>query len=126
MSLEKRIEALEGRIEPLGNLEPDEAKELRRNQIRQALNDLDGLLWREGRFVEDRMAVLQEQGHSYQDAMTIAKDEMVRSKNPGLAEFLNGSYPPEIRHDPIAKREWLENYIESRKRGSRKHFGGHR
>ena len=112
MSLEKRIETLEGRIEPP---EDDASGAVqRRKQIREALNELARIFREGGGETEDRMAVLQEQGYSYKDAMAIAKDELVRAKNPQLADFLDSSYPPEIRHDPVAKRDWLESYIQAR------------
>jgi hypothetical protein len=116
VSLERRLEKLEGRFEPP---EDDASGAVqRRKQIREALDELAGVYRREGRAIEDHMAVLQEQGYSYKDAMTIAKNEVLRAANPQLAEFFDSSYPPEIRHDPVAKRDWLESYIESRKRGN--------
>ena len=114
-SLEKRIEALEGRIEPP---EDDASGAVqRRKQITEALNELARIFREGGDEIENRMAVLQEQAHSQQDAMTIAKDEILRAKNPELADFFDGSYPPEMRHDPVAKRDWLTSYIESRRAG---------
>ncbi len=110
-SVDKRLERLEGSFEP----PEDDTKAQRRKQIREVLNELGSLLSREGGAIEDRMALLQEQGHSYQDAMTIAKDEIVRARNAQLADYLDAPYPPEIRHDPVAKRRWLTNYIESRR-----------
>ena len=113
-SLDGRISRLEGRIEP----PEDDAKVQHRKQIVEALDELARILRQEGEAIEDRMAVLQEEGLSYKDAMTIAKDEVLHATNPQLAEFFDSSYPPEIRHDPVAKREWLTSYIESRKRGN--------
>ena len=82
------------------------------------MDELARILRQGGKAIENRQAVLQEQGYSYKDAQTIAKDEIVRACNPELADFLDASYPPEIRHDAILKREWLTNHIEdSKKRG---------
>jgi hypothetical protein len=116
VSLERRLEKLEG----LASLEPpqDDAKARRHEEIRAALNERASLLWREGEAIKNRTAALQEQGHSQFDAQLIAKDEIVRSSNPSLADFFDSSYPPEIRHDAIAKHRWLADYIESRKRGN--------
>jgi len=111
-SLERRIENLAERIGPPEN----PGAELARKKRIKALNDLASLLWQEGEAINSRMAVLEAQGLSYRDAQTVAKDEIVRARNPELATFLDESFSPEIRHDPIAKREWLGNYIESRKR----------
>jgi hypothetical protein len=115
-SMNGRISKLEGRIEP----PEDPGAAERRRQIIEALNALASLLQREGATIKDRMAVLQEQGYSYQDAMTIAKDEVVRANNPELAEFFDQSYPPELAKlgDPVAKREWLTSYVERRKGGN--------
>jgi hypothetical protein len=115
-SLENRLSRLEGRIEPPGEAEESKWRATRK-QYAERLNELARIYRQEGATIEDRMAVLQEQGYSYKDAMTIAKDEVVRARNPELAEFLNASYPPEIRGDPIARRDWLHNYIESREDG---------
>ncbi len=113
-SLKGRISRLEGRIEPG---EADEAKwRASRQQFAERLNELARIYRQEGEAIKNRTAVLQEQGYSYKDAMTIAKDEVLRACNPELADFLDASYPPEIRHDAIAKREWLTNHIEDRKR----------
>jgi hypothetical protein len=117
-SLNGRVSKLEGRIQP----PEDPGAAERRRQMIEALDALLSLLRREGAAINDRMAVLQEQGYSYQDAMTIAKDEVVRANNPELAEFFDQSYPPELanapRGDPVAKREWLTSYIERRNSGS--------
>jgi hypothetical protein len=114
VSLEKRIEALEGRIEP--SEEPEESKwRATRQEYRERLDELARLYHREGETIKDCIAQLQEQGHSYQDAQTIAKHEVLRAKNSELADFYDASYPPEIRHDPIAKREWLTSYLDSRR-----------
>jgi hypothetical protein len=113
-SLNGRLERLEGRIQP----PEDPGAAERRRQIIEALEALSSLLWREGAAINDRMAVLQEQGYSSQDAMTIAKDEVVRANNPELAEFFEQSYPPELQGDPVAKREWLTSYIERRNSGN--------
>jgi hypothetical protein len=113
-SMNGRISKLEGRIPP----PEDPGAAERRRQMIEALDALSSLLWREGAAINDRMAVLQEQGYSSQDAMTIAKDEVVRANNPELAEFFDQSYPPELQGDPVAKREWLTSYIERRKRGN--------
>jgi hypothetical protein len=113
-SLESRISKLEGRIPP----PEDPGAAERRRQIIEALNALASLLWREGAAINDRMAVLQEQGYSYQDARTIAKDEVVRANNPELAEFFDQSFPPELQGDPVGKREWLTSYIERRNSGN--------
>jgi hypothetical protein len=110
--LENRLSRLVGRIEP----PEDEGAMLRRKKIMQALNDLATLFGREGEAIESRQAVLEEQGFSSKDAMTIAKDEIVRARNPELADFLDAPYPPEIRHDAIAKQDWLINHIEDRKK----------
>jgi hypothetical protein len=112
-SLERRLETLEGRIQP----PEDPGAAERRRQIIEALDALASLLRREGAAINGRMAVLQEQDYSYQDAMTIAKDEVVRANSPELAKFFDQSYPPEIQGDPVAKREWLTSYIERRNRG---------
>ena len=81
------------------------------------MDELARILRQGGKAIENREAVLQEQGYSYKDAQTIAKDEIVRACNRELADFLDSSYPPEIRHEPVAKREWLTNHIERRRRG---------
>jgi hypothetical protein len=112
-SLNGRLERLEGRIQP----PEDPGAAERRRQMIEALNALSSLLRREGAAINDRMAVLQEQGYSYQGARTIAKDEVVRANNPELAEFFEQSFPPELQGDPVAKREWLTSYIEHRERG---------
>jgi hypothetical protein len=109
-SLERRLETLEGRIQP----PEDPGAAERRRQIIEALDALASLLRREGAAINGRMAVLQEQGYSSQDARTMAKDEVVRANNPELAEFFDQSFPPEIQGDPVAKREWLTSYIEHR------------
>jgi hypothetical protein len=115
-SLERRLETLEGRIQP----PEDPGAAERRRQIIEALDALASLLRREGAAINGRMAVLQEQGYSSQDARTMAKDEVVRANNPELAEFFDQSYPPELAKlgDPVAKREWLTSYIERRNSGN--------
>jgi hypothetical protein len=116
-SLENRLSRLEGRIEP--SKEAEESKwRATRQEYGERLNELARIYREEGQAIKDRMAVLQEQGYSSKDAMTIAKDEVLRAKNPELADFFDASYPPEIRHDAVAKREWLINHLESRKRGN--------
>ena len=110
--LARRLEKLEGRIEP----PEDEGAMLRRKKIMQALNDLATLFGREGEAIERRQAVLEEQGFSSKDAGTIARDEILRARNPELADFLDAPYPPEIRHDAILKRDFLINHIEDRKK----------
>jgi hypothetical protein len=113
-SLNGRLERLEGRIQP----PEDPGAAERRRQIIEALEALSSLLRREGAAINDRMAVLQEQGYSSQDARTIAKDEVVRANNPELAEFFDQSFPPELQGDPVGKREWLTSYIERRNSGN--------
>jgi hypothetical protein len=113
-SMNGRISKLEGRIPP----PEDPGAAERRRQMIEALDALSSLLWREGAAINDRMAVLQEQGYSSQDARTIAKDEVVRANNPELAEFFDQSYPPELQGDPVGKREWLTSYIERRNSGN--------
>lgn len=112
--IDGRISKLEGRIQP----PEDPGAAERRRQMIEALDALSSLIWREGAAINDRTAVLQEQGYSLQDATTIGKGEVVRANNPELAEFFDQSFPPELQGDPVAKREWLTSYIERRKRGS--------
>ncbi len=112
-SINGRLRRLEGHIQPPEG--PEESKwRATRKEYGERLDEMAGIYWRESETIKNRMATLQEQGHSEQDARTIAKDEVLRAKNPQLAEFLNSSYPPEIRRDPVAKRAWLESYIRDR------------
>jgi hypothetical protein len=116
MSLARRIQALEGRIEPPGGTEESKWRATRR-QYAERLDELARIYQREGETIKNRTAALQEQGYSEFDARLIVKDEVVRAKNPELADFFDSSYPPEIRHDAIAKHRWLSDYIESRRTG---------
>jgi hypothetical protein len=89
-SLEKRLEALEERIEP-----PEESKwRATRQEYAERLGEMARIYRREGEAIKYRTAMLQEQGHSHQDAQTIAKDEVVHAENPELWNWLNRSSRP--------------------------------
>jgi hypothetical protein len=114
VSLERRIERLEGRIEPSG--ESEESKwRATRQEYAERLDEMAQIYRQEGQAIKERMVVLQGQGVPYKDAQIIAKDEVLRAKNPELWDWFNQSFPPELRHDPVAKFRWLSDYIESRR-----------
>jgi hypothetical protein len=114
VSMKRRLEHLEGCIEPPEDEAERRRHEERRDQIRWALNEQARIYRQEGQAIEDRTTVLEEQGYSHRDARIIAKDEILRAHNPEVADFNDSAFPPEIREDPVAKRDWLERYIRDR------------
>jgi hypothetical protein len=121
-SLVKRIEALESRIAPSGGSEESKWRATRQ-EYGERLDELKRIYWQESETIKNHTAMLQEQGHSKLDARTIARDETLRTKNPELWDWFNQSFPPELRHDPVAKYRLLGEYLERRKRGTAQSTG---